>query len=170
MGKFLVILLLICTLAAGLGAWYFQTRAFYERLPDQVAVQLTTLGASSPQAFPITNFQGIDSDSSPIRFRACFDIDVDPAQLTPYARATPLVAPSWFDCFDAGNLTQALAEGRAQAVMGVSNIRYGIDRVVVLMDGRGYAWQQINPCGAAHFDGDPVPPGCPPPPERQDER
>ncbi|MCH8467962.1 MAG: DUF6446 family protein [Roseinatronobacter sp.] len=29
------------------------------------------------------------------------------------------------------------------------------------MDGRGYSWQQINPCCEAHFDGDPVPQGCP---------
>ncbi len=165
MGKLLVVLLLTCTVLAGVGAWYFQTRAFYDRLPEQASIQLTPLAAAAPQDFAISNFRGIDSDSSPIRFRACFDIDVDPAQLTPYDRATPLVAPNWFDCFDAGALTAALAEGRAQAVMGVSNIRYGIDRVVILLDGRGYAWQQINPCGAAHFDGDPVPPGCPTPPE-----
>ena len=166
MGKFLVLLLVACTVLAGVGAWYFQTRAFYVRLPEQASVQLTPLAATAPQEFAVTNFRGIDSDSSPIRYRACFDLTLDPAQLTPYDRATPLIAPSWFDCFDAGALTEALAEGRAQAVMGVSNIRYGIDRVVILLDGRGYAWNQINPCGAAHFDGDPVPPGCPTPPER----
>lgn len=165
-GRILVILLLGCTVAAGVGAWYLQVYAYYDRLPEQQSVQLTPLAATSPQEFAITNFRGIDSDSSPIRYRACFDIDADPAQLTPYPRATPLIAPNWFDCFDAGALTDALSDGRAQAVMGVSNIRYGIDRVVVLMDGRGYAWNQINACGAAHFDGDPVPPGCPPPPER----
>ncbi|MGY6547988.1 MAG: DUF6446 family protein [Roseinatronobacter sp.] len=167
MGRVFVVLLVGCTVLAGFGAWYFQTRAFYERLPGQDTVLLTPLGAASAQPFDISNFRGIDSDSSPIRYRACFDIDVNPAQLTPYAGATPLIAPRWFDCFDAGVLTAALADGRAQAVMGVSHIRYGIDRVVVLMDGRGYAWQQINPCGAAHFDGDSVPPGCPPPPERR---
>jgi hypothetical protein len=166
MGKFLVLLLVACTLLAGVGAWYFQTRAFYDRLPEQTTIQLTPLAATSAQDFPVTNFRGIDSDSSPIRYRACFDITVDPAQLTPYERATPLIAPGWFDCFDAAALSDALAEGSAQAVLGVSNIRYGIDRVIVLMDGHGYAWHQINPCGAAHFDGDPVPPGCPPPPER----
>jgi hypothetical protein len=31
--------------------------------------------------------------------------------------------------------------------------------------GRGVAWNRINDCGAAFFDGDPVPPVCPPPPE-----
>ncbi len=166
MGRFLVILLLGSTVFAGVGVWYLQVYALYDELPAQESVMLTPLGAASAQPFPVRNFEGIDSDSSPIRFRACFDIDADPAQLTPYTDATPLNAPGWFSCFDAGELTGALAEGRAQAVMGVSNIRYGIDRVVILMDGRGFAWQQINPCGTAHFDGDPVPPGCPPPPER----
>ena len=166
MGKFLVILLLGCTIVAGVGAWYLQVHGFYDRLPEQTNVRLTPLASAATQNFPVSNFRAIDSDSSPIRFRACFDIDADPAQFTPYSGATPLIAPRWFDCFDARALTEALSEGRAQAVMGVANIRYGIDRVVVLMDGRGYSWQQINPCGTAHFDGDPVPPGCPPPPER----
>ncbi|MDD7971777.1 DUF6446 family protein [Roseinatronobacter alkalisoli] len=166
MGRFLVILLLGCAVLAGAGMWYVQVYAFYDELPPQDKVQLTPVGALAAQDFAVTNFRGIDSDSSPIRYRACFDIDADAGALTPYANATPMFAPDWFDCFDAGALTLALESGQAQAVMGVSNIRYGIDRVVVLMDGRGYAWQQINPCGTAHFDGDPVPPGCPPPPER----
>ncbi|MBR3371116.1 MAG: histidine kinase [Rhodobacteraceae bacterium] len=166
MGRFLVVLLLLSTALAGVGVWYFQVYAFYEDLPAQGSVQLTPMGALGAQDYAVNNFEGIDSDSSPIRYRACFDIDVNAAALTPYANATPLFAPDWFGCFDAAALTLALENGQAQAVMGVSNIRYGVDRVVALMDGRGYSWQQINPCGLAHFDGDPVPPGCPPPPER----
>ncbi len=166
MGRILVIFLLGSAVLAGVGAWYMQVHALYDRLPEQDSVLLTPLAAAAPQPFPVRNFQGIDSDSAPIRYRACFDIDAEPAQFTPHPDPTPLIAPGWFDCFDAGVLTAALEDGRAQAVMGVSNLEYGIDRVVVLMDGRGYAWQQINACGEAHFDGDPVPPGCPPPPER----
>ena len=167
-GRILVSFLVAATVLAGLGTYYFQVYAFYDELPAQDSIRLTPMGAAAAQDFAVTNFRGIDSDSSPIRYRACFDIEIDPAQLTPYTRATPLNAPGWFECFDAGVLTDALRDGRAQAVMGVSNISYGIDRVVVLMDGRGYAWQQINPCGVAHFDGDPLPQGCPPPPERRD--
>ncbi|WFE73909.1 DUF6446 family protein [Roseinatronobacter sp. S2] len=166
MGRFLVILLLGCAVLAGAGMWYVQVYAFYDELPVQDSVQLTPVGALAAQDFAVANFRGIDADSSPIRYRACFDINVDTAALTPYTNATPMFAPDWFDCFDAAQLTLALESGQAQAVMGVSNIRYGVDRVVALMDGRGYAWQQINPCGTAHFDGDPVPAGCPPPPER----
>jgi hypothetical protein len=167
-GRILVSFLVVATVLAGLGTYYFQVYAFYDELPAQNSMRLTPMGAATAQDFAVANFRGIDSDSSPIRYRACFDIEIDAAQLTPYTRATPLNAPGWFECFDAGALTDALRDGRAQAVMGVSNISYGIDRVVVLMDGRGYAWQQINPCGEAHFDGDPVPQGCPPPPERRD--
>lgn len=166
MGRFLVILLVGCTVLAGAGAYYLQVYAYYDRLPAQNSVALTPLDADAPEEFAVSNFQGIDSDSSPIRFRACFDIDTDPSALKPYAGATPLIAPGWFSCFDAKTLTEALADGRAVAVMGQSNIIYGIDRVVALMDGRGYAWHQINACGRAHFDRDPVPAGCPTPPER----
>ena len=165
-GRFLAVFLVLSGLVAGVAVWWLQVHAFYDRLPEQDSVLLTPLAAAAPQPFAVRNFEGIDSDSSPIRFRACFDIDADPAQLTPHPDPTPLIAPNWFGCFDAGRLTEALADGRAQAVMGVNNITYGIDRVVILLDGRGYAWSQINRCGAAHFDGDPVPPGCPPPPDR----
>lgn len=164
-GRILVTFLLICTLLAGGGMYYLQVYAYYITLPAQNTVALTPMGALAAQDFAVANFEGIDSTSSPIRYRACFDIATDPAALTPYAGATPLIAPGWFDCFDAGTLTDALAAGRANAVMGQSNVTYGIDRVVVLLDGRGYAWHQINACGLAHFDRDPVPAGCPTPPQ-----
>jgi hypothetical protein len=160
MGRALVIFLLLATVLAGGGAYYLQVYAYYDRLPEQPTFPL------GDTEFAVANFQGIDSDSSPIRYRACFDIDTDGADLTPYDRPTPLIAPGWFSCFDAGALTAALADGRAVAVMGTANIRYGIDRVVALWDGRGYAWHQINPCGEAHFNRDPVPPFCPEPPAR----
>ena len=166
MGRFLVIFLLTCTVLAGAGMYYLQVYAYYTDLPAQDRVALTPLGATAPQDFAVTNFEGIDSDSSPIRYRACFDIAADPATLTPYPDATPLIAPGWFDCFDAGALTAALEDGRAQAVLAQAHVIDGIDRVVALWDGRGYAWHQINECGRAHFDRDPVPAGCPTPPER----
>jgi len=76
------------------------------------------------------------------------------------------VAPRWFDCFDAGEIGRALEEGRAVAYLGASNDPYGVDRIVaVYPDGRAFAWTQLNRCGEVVFDGDPVPDGCPPPPE-----
>ena len=86
----------------------------------------------------------------------------------PHERAEPKVAPKWFDCFDADEIGAALRNGSALAFMGTENIEYGIDRIVAVMtDGRGFAWHQINRCGEIAFDGDPLPPSCPPKPEGQ---
>jgi len=84
MGRIFVVFLLVCTVLAGGGAYYFQVYAFYDRLPAQDSILLTPLGADEPAEFALRNFQGIDSDSSPIRYRACFEIDTYPADLTPY--------------------------------------------------------------------------------------
>lgn len=165
MGRIVVVAVLLCAALAGAGLYYFQVHAFYERLPAQDSVALTPLGAVGPQQVAIEAFRGIDSDSSPIRYRACFTLSADPAQFTPYPEAIPLNAPRWFDCFDAAALGAALDRGAARAILGQRDIRPGIDRVVaVLPDGRGFAWHQINRCGRALFDGDPPPPGCPAPP------
>ncbi len=167
MARFLVILLLGGAALAGAGAWYATVHAFYDRLPPQDSVALTPIGAAAAIDVPVRDFEGIDSDSAPIRYRACFVMDVDPAAFTPYPEAAPLNAPGWFDCFDASAIGAALEDGTAQAILGQGHIVYGIDRVVaVFPDGRAFAWHQINRCGEEHFDGNPVPPGCPPPPER----
>ena len=84
-----------------------------------------------------------------------------------YDEAVPLIAPNWFDCFDAKQLGSDLEKGIALAFLGEENITYGIDRIVAVYDdGRAYAWHQINDCGAVVFDGRPAPDGCPEPPER----
>ena len=62
-----------------------------------------------------------------------------------YEKPTPLIGPSWFDCFDAGTLTEDLEGGAAAAFLGQRNIKPGVDRVVaVYPDGRGFAWNQLN--------------------------
>ena len=82
----------------------------------------------------------------------------------------PNNAPSWFDCFDAQAIGAALEDGTATAYLGIFNVVYGFDRVVAIDgDGRGYVWHQINECGEAAFDGDPLPDGCPPKPEADTE-
>jgi len=83
-----------------------------------------------------------------------------------YPDAAPLVAPGWFDCFDADALGAALETGQALAFLSVPNVSYGVDRVIaVTPDGSGYAWHQINACGAVVFNRQPAPEGCPPVPE-----
>ncbi len=170
-GKVFVLGIVLSGLIAGVAMYYLQVYAFYTELEAEDAqVQLTTLDGVPEDVF-FEEFQGIDSDSSPIRYRACFQLEMSQAALTEtyqITEAEPLVAPGWFDCFDAREIGEALVSGTAVAFMGVENIEYGIDRVVAVMpDGQAYAWHMINACGEVVFDGDPAPEGCPPVPERE---
>lgn len=158
-------------LVAGVAMYYLQVYAFYDEVPvSDGNVQLTSLISGVPEEIVAESFRGIDSDSSPVRYRACFDTELSLALLTEtyvgLDNAEPLVAPSWFDCFDAVQIGADLENGTALAFMGQENVTYGIDRIVaVYPDGRGYVWNQINFCGEVVFDGDPVPEECPTPPE-----
>ena len=160
--------IVVVALVAGGAMWWLQTRGYYVDLDADVATLTVVPRDGGPRRpIPISDFEGIDSDSSPIRYRACFETDpaiVDDA--LPAGDAVPLTAPGWFDCFDAEEIGLALERGEAQAILSRDNEPYGIDRVFALYpDGRAFAWQQINRCGEAVFDGRPAPEGCPPPPE-----
>ncbi|MEL6518992.1 MAG: DUF6446 family protein [Pseudomonadota bacterium] len=161
-GKLIGIFLIAAGAIGGAAMYWLQVYAFYERL-DDVALVMTEGGVAQP--LDVSNLQAIDATSSPIRFRACFDIAGAVAGDV-YADAVPLNAPGWFDCFDAEAIGDALASGTAQAYLGQFNVIYGIDRVIaVFPDGRAFAWHQINACGEEVFDGNPPPDGCPPVPE-----
>ena len=160
--------------AALVGAfvWYTAERAYYEPVSFQpgAEIRLVPLISGPPEPIVVTNITGIDAQSSPIKFRACFTTPLSLAMLTetyqPYEAAEPLIAPASFDCFDAKAIGKALETGEALAFLSEPNITYGIDRVVaVTADGRGYAWHQINACGRVVFDGQPAPEGCPPVPQ-----
>ncbi len=170
-GRLVVALLVLGSAAMGVALWYAQTRAFYAEIPEaQSEIPMTGLdGVVRPMV--ISGFEGIDADSSPIRYRACFETNLSLAALTesftPYTAAEPLTAPGWFACFEAGAIAAALNEGRALAFLSEANAPWGIDRIVaVTEEGRGYLWPQINACGTAGFAGDPLPSGCPPAPVR----
>jgi hypothetical protein len=151
--------------------YWLQVYAFYEEVRltsdgGDIVIRVTRADGTM-QDLNVSGFRGIDADSSPIRFRACFETMAEPAGLALQPKAQPLVAPRWFDCFDADAIGADLASGRATAVLGEANVTYGIDRVIALYsDGRAFAWHQINACGEVVFDGDPAPEGCPPVPER----
>lgn len=164
-GRLVAILLLVCGLMAGGGMYYLQVYGFYDRLP--ATARLAAQGEGGPLVLAVTGFQGIDSASSPIRYRACFTLTDRPEGLVPYTAPQPLNAPRWFGCFDARAIGQDIAAGRAEAFLLQGNFAYGFDRVMALYpDGRAFAWQQVNACGTAHFDGRTLPPGCPPAPQR----
>jgi hypothetical protein len=172
-GRIVIVGMVMSALIAGAALYYLQIYAFYTEVTAEQAgdVTMVNLVTGAPEPIRFENFRAIDSDSSPVRFRACFDTPHSQAMLTEtylaYPDAEPLIAPGWFDCFDAGAIGEALQIGTAIAFMGTENISYGIDRVVAVMDdGRAFAWHQINSCGEVVFDGNPAPEGCPPAPER----
>ncbi|SFR10564.1 DUF6446 family protein [Poseidonocella sedimentorum] len=167
-GKVLVIAILLSALIAGGALYYLQIYGYYEEVAatsPEAEIRLTRFDGTQ-EALPVEGFEGIDAASSPIRFRACFTTPVSQAMLSetfaPYERAEPLVAPGWFDCFDAIAIAEGLRSGAALPFLGEKNIAYGVDRLVVVFDdGRAYAWHQLNDCGEKAYDGTPVGEACP---------
>lgn len=140
-------------------------------LSGLVSIRLTRVMDNLPEPMLAEAFEGIDAPTSPLKFKACFRAVNSIPMLTEtyviYDDATPLKAPSWFNCYDYREISQALDTGGAVAFLGEANIRYGIDRVVAVFDdGRAFAWHQLNQCGQAAFTGADLPEGCPPKPER----
>lgn len=170
MGKILSASIIICAILAGGLLYYTQVYAFYDPVPATGEDVVLTSVDEGAMLIPYTDFEAIDSTSSPIRYRACFltDVPLDAleAEFVAYPRAEPLEAPGWFGCYSADGIGAALEAGKAKAFLAVENITYGIDRIAAIFpDGHGYMWHQINRCGEVVFDGQPAPDGCPEPPE-----
>ena len=169
-GKLLAGLIVVVGLGAGILMFYLQEYAYYDAVPaDAAVVELVTFDGTQEQIV-VRDFQGIDSDTSPLRYRACFTPVNSLAMLTEtypiHDGAVPLNAPDWFECFDSQEIGAALENGTAIAFLSEFNFEYGFDRVVAVMeDGRGFAWQQLNACGEAFYNSDPLPHHCPLPPE-----
>jgi len=150
MGKFLVSLIIGASLFMGAAIYYLQVYAYYEELdPDTVDLRLISVVSGQPEPFLIDDVQAIDANSSPLRFRACFTTPLSQATLTEtfaiYDEAEPLIAPGWFDCFDAVEVGEALEAGQAIAYLARADIRDGVDRVIAVFgDGRAFAWHQLN--------------------------
>jgi hypothetical protein len=140
-GRTLGIGLLAFTAVFGAALYYFQTFAFYER---QSGVGALTLDGAP---VPVADYEGIDAATSPLKLRGCFRVDPAAfAAAAPVEDATPLVAPFWFDCFDAGAITEDLAAGRAAAYAVDPGRVEGFDgRAAIYPDGRGYVWRQLGP-------------------------
>jgi hypothetical protein len=147
-GRWIVVAIIAITAVFGAVMWYAQTRAYYET----AALELlpVTLADGSTITLNLDAARSIDADTSPLRFRACFNVDADVAARlvtagTPAEDAAPLVAPGWFDCYDARVIGAALASGQAQAVLATHEIARGVDRVIAIFpDGSGFAWHQLN--------------------------
>ena len=175
MGKFLALILIVSALAAGGAMYFFQIYGFYDTVKPQPGrdVMLMPLDGGAAQPIAYSDFEAIDADSSPIRYRACFRTKVSPDELaqvfTLSDKVEPRNAPPWFECFDAAAIGAQLAEGKARSFLSAKNISYGVDRIVTVTDdGFGYVWHELNNCGHKAYDGTVVGEECPPRPETGD--
>lgn len=141
--------LLVFTAVFSGALWYAQNYAYYEVTEtEEFDLQMTRLDGDLAPA-PARGFTILDAWTSPLKFRACFNMEESLPALRetyqPYADAEPLMPPGWFDCFDTEALHADLEEGRAVAFLGQRDISEGIDRVIaVYPDGRAYSWHQLN--------------------------
>lgn len=148
-GKILASMIVLSAVLAGLAMYYLQVYGFYSPLDEAEGAAEIHATAADAAVIPlgVSEFRGIDADSSPLRYRSCFQIG-DMAALEGAARfegATPLVGPRWFSCFSARALTADLESGAATAYLGQSEIHPDVDRVIaVYPDGRAFAWHQFN--------------------------
>jgi hypothetical protein len=94
----------------------------------------------------VVGYEGIDADTSPLKLRGCFRIDPASLEGAPAAEdPAPLIAPSWFDCFDAEAIGADLEAGRARAVIAAEDEPAGFDRIIAYYpDGRAYQWRQLR--------------------------
>ncbi|MCK0148962.1 DUF6446 family protein [Marivita sp. S6314] len=166
-GKILGIILLVSALIAGIAMYYLQVYAFYREVtPTGVDdVQIMTLQGER-EVILYEDFQAIDAESSPIRYRACFTTQTPLSSMLDiyeaYSGASPRKAPGWFACFDAEEIGDAIRSGRAHVFTSIRNLEFGIDRVVAITDdGRGFIWHEVNECGDKAYDGSPLGDDCP---------
>ena len=136
-GNFVVTGLVGFALVFGMAFWWFQQHAFIE---ETWAEEVVIAG----QAYPVKEWEGVTSESSPLKLRACFLLQ---AEITapPAFDAEPLVGPGWFKCFNAKTIGDALASDYARAYVAARDEPFGFDRIVAIFPGgRAYMWRQLN--------------------------
>jgi hypothetical protein len=149
-GKLVGVGILLFALIAGATLYYLQVYAYYDEVETgETTIQLTSIVSGEPEEIIADGFEGIDSESSPIRFRGCFTTPMSHSLLTEtyvsYDKAVPLIGPKWFSCFDAKVIGADLEEGVALPFLSQADITNGVDRVVAIYpDGRAYVWHQLN--------------------------
>ncbi|MCY4306484.1 MAG: DUF6446 family protein [Aestuariivita sp.] len=167
-GKLVSGMLLFVAIIAGALLYYLQVYGYYRIVEDtkNIDVKLVSSLSQKPVGIDYSAFRAIDSNSSPIRYRACFETEINLEQLSDNyvaaSRVIPRNAPNWFDCFDAEQIAAALASDSARVFLGQKNIHFGVDRVVAITsDGRGYIWHELNDCGRKSYDGTVIGETCP---------
>lgn len=155
-GKYLVIGLLVLAALTGVSLWYAVNYAHYDRVEgvDQIVV--------NGKALPVQNYRGLDGTASPLKLRACFEIDPSLLKGAPRGEgATALRAPNWFSCFNAREIDEDIRAGVASVIRKDEGAtRDFAVYIAYYPDGRAYLWQQMTSCGVAKFGGHPLPPEC----------
>ena len=164
-GKIIGVVILIAAAIAGAGMYYLQVYGFYDVVLRE-DVQLVALTTEAPETIVFDNFEAIDADSSPLRYRACFTTPTSLATLTEtyvlLDGVDPRNGPGWFECFDAAAIAAELQAGTALTFLGGKNVAFGVDSIVAItQDGRGYVWRELNDCGEKAYDGTIVGEECP---------
>ncbi len=121
--------------------WYTQFYAFYFEMPETTEITV------ADRTVQVREFRGIDADTSPIKLRTCMTLDPNLLDgLPPAEDPAPLVAPSWFECFDARSIGTALDAGTAKAYLAASDEFHGTVRMIAVFDdGRAFMWRQLSP-------------------------
>ena len=144
-GKILAGGLVLFAAIFGAALWYFQLYAYYEDVSGLETVEV------QGRAVPVSDYRGVDADTSPNKLRGCFTVDPDAFEGVPLAEnPEPLIAPPRLDCFDAEQIARDLEAGRAVAYLaGDETPEEAVDYEVVRMiavypDGRAYMWRHYR--------------------------
>ena len=139
-GKRFITLFLFSVVIFTGALFYFQNYAYYDLIDIRKNILL------GEKRYEISYYQGIDSESSGLKLRECFVVDIlDDINLPKYEKPTPLTAPFWFKCFNAERITKDIEDGKASAFLFQKEEFDGIDNVIAIYpDGRSYRWRQLN--------------------------
>ena len=79
-GSYLIIILLVFAGAMGVGLWYTIEKAYYINVTNVNEVNVAGTYRK------VENYNGIDADTSPLKLRACFDVDWEYNSTTNYEK------------------------------------------------------------------------------------
>ena len=72
-GKLVGGAIVIAAAVAGAVMYYLQVYAFYQPVSATTEIEVTTVAGTAEPLF-VEGFEGVDADSWPLRFRACFTV------------------------------------------------------------------------------------------------
>ena len=129
-GKIMASMLVLVAVLAGLAVWYLQVYGFYEDVDEITGASqmMVTLPDGATRPVTVSEFKGIDAESSPIRWRACFTLD--PAEV-----ADPVTAGVRH--LAAGGDLVVLPEGTSEWSHAPQPYRKGAARILAVCRAQG---------------------------------